>query len=155
MVYFCPLWITFIHCCIRTVRYFCILFFTWKFMNYLKFCKCFWCSLLNILIGYVFCTFLENSKRVKELETSVINTTQTWETTITSYHLMEPELGKAKNCKKWNFRKQNSLRSSIKTCDFYPAFVLLELLIPPVIIHDLFSLADTSLHDLCRDYSFY
>lgn len=36
------------------------------------------------------------SKSVKELETSVINTTQIWETTITSYEVMEPSLGKEK-----------------------------------------------------------
>lgn len=37
----------------------------------------------------------ESSKRVKELETSVINTTQIWETTITSYQLLDTANGKA------------------------------------------------------------
>ena len=39
----------------------------------------------------------EESKRTGELETSIINTTQTWETTITSYELMEPQLGKIRS----------------------------------------------------------
>lgn len=38
--------------------------------------------------------FEEETKNVKELETSIINTTQRWESTTTSYHLVEPFLGK-------------------------------------------------------------
>lgn len=51
---------------------------------------------INFRLFFTLAEKFEESKRVKELETSVINTTQIWETTITSYHLMEPPLGKAK-----------------------------------------------------------
>lgn len=38
--------------------------------------------------------FEEETKNVKELETSIINTTQRWESTTTSYHLVQPVIGK-------------------------------------------------------------
>lgn len=73
---------------------------------------------------FSFINFIENweeSKRVKELETSVINTTQTWETTITSYHLMEPPLhGKAQ---KYSFNNIPKAHPS-KASTFYSTLAL-------------------------------
>lgn len=50
------------------------------------------CPLLNFFLFSE--KFEEETKNVKELETSIINTTQRWESTTTSYHLVEPFLGK-------------------------------------------------------------
>jgi hypothetical protein len=66
---------------------------------------------INLIFWFFFTEKFEEEtkKSVKELETSIINTTQRWESTITSYHLVEnqqPPLG-----------KRFSTCSSIFSCD--------------------------------------
>lgn len=65
-------------------------------LNSTEFCRAVRKFFHFLFFLYDFAEKPDHSKRVKELETSIINTTQIWETTITSYELMEPLIGKKK-----------------------------------------------------------